>query len=178
LRGTLRVLSSEAPDLALDVVDTYTDNPSDRFGLLQAMVKDCIRQKGVDFARSCFSQKTTSEKLDGGYAAIASAVAAADPSEASGWLRRISNPGLRDAATAAVITQLTASSPEIASKFVADLIDLSPGAANEGLTLARLERTVQPWAKKDPPAAFSFVYSLNSLSSPGRKELLQRLAFY
>jgi len=42
--------------------------------------------------------------------------------------------------------------------------------------IARLESTVRPWARKDPPAAFSYVYSLSSLTSPGRNALLQRLA--
>jgi hypothetical protein len=177
LLGTLRVLAVEAPGLALDVADTYSDSPENRFGLLKATVESCIRQKGVDFARVYFSQKAISENLDGGYAALASSIAAENPSESGGWLCKITNPVLREKATVAVIAQLTTSNPDIASKLVADLFYASPGESNEGMTLARLEGTVQRWAEKDPPAAFSFVYSLNALSSPGRKALLQRLAF-
>jgi hypothetical protein len=178
LLGILRVLAVEAPALALDVADTYSDSSAHRFGLLKVAVESWISQKGTDSARDFLLGKAISENLDGGYAALASSLAVENPAEASGWLGKIANSALREEATVAVINQLTASHPDIASKLVADLINTTPGCTNEGLTLARLEGTVQQWAEKDPPAAFSFVYSLNSLSSPGRKALLQRLAFY
>jgi hypothetical protein len=176
LLGALRFLAGESPDIALAVADAYSDGTTSYCSLLQATFNRWIAQKGIDSAQSYLSQQPVSERFDGGYAALASSFAVKNPGECSNWLNKISNPALREEATVAVVAQITDSNPEIASRLMADLINSTPGGVNEGLMIARLESTVRPWARKDPPAAFSYVYSLSSLTSPGRNALLQRLA--
>jgi CRP-like cAMP-binding protein len=176
LLGVLRFLAGESPDMALAVADAYSDGTSSSYSLLKATVDSWIDQKGIDCVQSYFSQRPISESLDGGYAVLASSFAVKNPGECGGWLNRISNPARREEATVAVVAQITDSNPEIASRLMADLINSTPGGSNEGMMLARLESTIRPWARKDTPAAFSYIYSLSSLSSPGRNALLQKLA--
>ncbi|MGA3007470.1 MAG: hypothetical protein ABSE59_06225, partial [Opitutaceae bacterium] len=172
LLGVLPVLAGEFPDIALEAADACSNDPTERYGLLKAMVNRWMTQKGMAPAQAYFLQQPVSANLDGGYAALAEASAATNPGESGCWLNKISNPVQREEATVAVIGELTPSNPEIASRLVADLMTIAP----EKVTLARLENTVRSWAAKDPPAAFSYVYSLNALSSPGRRALLQKLA--
>jgi hypothetical protein len=176
LLGALRFLTAESPELAMEVADAYSDGTTGSYSLLKAAVDIWIAQKGIDAVQGYFSHEPVSKDLDGGYAALASACADKHPGDCSNWLNRISNPALKEQIAVAVIAQITDSNPEIASRLVADLIDSTPGGSNEGVTIVRLESTVRPWLRKDPPAAFSYVYSLSALSSPGRRALLQKLA--
>jgi hypothetical protein len=175
LLGILPVLVGESPDLALGVADTYADGPRNRFSLVKAAVGSWITLAGTSAAEAFFSRQPISENFDGAYAALASALAATNPGETGTWLNRISDPVQREAATVGVIAQITDSNPEAASRLVSDLIKTTPGDSNEDTTIARLEKTVPSWAAKDPSAAFSYIYSLNSISSPGRKILLHKL---
>jgi hypothetical protein len=176
LLGAIQFLTVESPELALEVADAYSDGTTGSCSLLKATVDNWIAQKGIDAVQGYFSHQPVSENLDGGYAALASACAAKNPGDCGSWLNRISNPALKEQTAVAVIAQITDSNPEIASRLVADLIDSTPGGSNESVTIDRLESTVRPWLRKDPPAAFSYVYSLSALSSPGRRALLQKLA--
>jgi len=176
LLGALRFLAGESSDIALAVADAYSDGTTSYYSLLKSTFDSWIAQKGIDSVQSYLSQQPVSDGLDGGYAALASSFAVKNPGECSNWLNRISSPALREEATVAVVAQITDSNPEIASRLMADLINSTPGGSNESLMIARLESTVRPWARKDPPAAFSYVYSLSALTSPGRNALLQKLA--
>lgn len=175
LLAILPVLARQSPELAMGVADSYADSAANRYTLLKAAANAWISQDGVASVQAYLTQQPASGNLDGACAAVASTLASVNPGEAGTWLDRISDPSFREEATVAVIDQITDSSPEVASRLVAGLINNTPGGSNETVTVSRLEKTVEPWARKDPPAAFSFVYSLNAVSSPARRALLQRL---
>jgi hypothetical protein len=175
LLGILPVLARESPELALEVADTYADSPANRYGLLKVAVNAWIAQGGTGPVQAYYAQQPNTGSLDGAYAALASSIAASNPGGAGPWLDRIGDAALREEATVAVIALIKDSNPDVASKLVGSMINSTPGGSNEAVTIARLEETVPAWVQKDPSAAFSFVYSLNAVSSPARRALLQRL---
>ena len=176
LLGALRVVVAESPDLAFATIDAYGDDAPTRTALLQGLLARWTRQAGPDAVHRYFLQRPTSASLDPVYAALAATVAEAHPDEANAWLVKIGQPALRESTTLAVAAQIEAAHPEISARLIFDLMATMPERAPEAVTLARMERPLAEWARRDRTAAFSYLYSLGGLTSSGRNALLQKLA--